>query len=223
MKPGHFYRDCYDFWCVNCETTGTHKYGQCFKDPRIDWSKADSYSRTNVSLSPDYMERSSNVLEEQRQMINIQTQNPVLNVHQGGSSGSSHTQMKSPNIANASTTADFSVLNGLTDYNEIQATWWKAMEGHCGKRGHWAIVCLTRLTKASKAQNVSALVQGTVDPKEFSAAACAIGQSEAAGVLSASKEKERAKEDLGAELAALRNTVAQQQEQIAEIMKILGM
>jgi hypothetical protein len=71
---------------------------------------------------------------------------------------------------------------------------------------------------APKAQNVSASVQGTVDPNEFSTAARAVGQSETAGVPLASKGKERAKEDPGAKLAALRDQMALQQKQMAEMM-----
>jgi hypothetical protein len=137
-------------------------------------------------------------------------------------------------------TVDFSDFKSLSDWNKIRSTWQKAMKGrcrvcgaknhksdkypmnttckHCGKQGHWATVCLVCLTGAPKAQNVSVLVQGTVDPNKFSVTACAIGQSEAAGMSSASKGNERAKEDPDAKLAALQDQMALQQKQMAKMM-----
>jgi hypothetical protein len=154
--------------------------------------------------------------------------------------GTGFQQPADPNAMDISATVDFSGLTGLTDRTKIRSVWQKAMKGccrvcgaknhgadkhpadttckHCGKTGHWSGVCLARLTGAPKAQNVSASVQGTVDPNEFSAAARAVGQSEAAGVPSASKGKERAKEDQGAELAALRDQIALQQKAMADMM-----
>jgi hypothetical protein len=154
--------------------------------------------------------------------------------------GTGFQQPADPNAMVIDATVDFSGLKNLLDRNKIRSAWQKAMKGryhvcgaknhesdkhptdttckHCGKQGHWATVCLTCLTGASKAQNVSASVQGTVDPNEFSAAARAVGQSETAGMSSASKEKERTKEDPGAELAALRDQMALQQKQMAKMM-----
>lgn len=153
-------------------------------------------------------------------------------------------QPADPNAMDISASVDFSGLAGLTDRNKIRSAWQKAMKGrcsvcgaknhasdkhqkpsacnHCGKSGHWAAVCLARLTGAPKAQNVSASVSGAVDPEEFSAAARATGQNEAARVPASSKGKERASDDQGAELAALRDTVALQSKQLADMMARLS-
>jgi hypothetical protein len=154
--------------------------------------------------------------------------------------GTRFQQPADPNVMVINATVNFSGLKDLSDRNKIRSAWQKAMKGcyricraknhglnkhltdttckHCGKQGHWATVCLAHLTGAPKAQNVSASVQSTVDPNKFSAAACAIGQSEAAGVPLASKGKERVKKDPGAKLAALWDQMAMQQKQMAEMM-----
>ena len=62
----------------------------------------------------------------------------------------------------------------------------------------------------------------TVDPDDFSSEARAVGQNVASRVPGSSKGKERAPEDQGAELAALKDLVELQRKQHEALMQKLN-